>query len=50
MRRAVMAIVGLVAVGAFASVAGAAPKERGAFATLPAGSSMGLTVSWARHR
>jgi Cu/Zn superoxide dismutase len=44
MRRAVLAIAGLVAVGAFASVAGAATKERGAFATLPAGTSMGLVV------
>ena len=44
MRRAGMAIAGLIAVGAFASVAGAATKERGAFATLPDGTSMGLSL------
>jgi large repetitive protein len=44
MRRTGMAIAGLIAVGAFASVAGAATKERGAFATLPAGTSMGLSL------
>ena len=44
MRRTGIAIAGLIAVGAFASVAGAATKERGAFATLPAGTSMGLSL------
>lgn len=47
MRRTGMAIAGLIAVGAFASVAGAATKERGAFATLPAGTSLGLSLEGA---
>ena len=45
MRRTGIAIAGLMAVGAFASVAGAATKERGAFATLPAGTSLGLSLA-----
>lgn len=44
MRRAGMTIAALIAVGAFATAAGAATSERGKFETLPAGTTMGLSL------